>query len=60
MLTRGSAGRWFATQQLKLLIAYVTLNYDIEPTQRRRYFVFGDNTWLDRSLCIRVRRRKRS
>ncbi|TVY28744.1 Cytochrome P450 monooxygenase [Lachnellula hyalina] len=34
-------GRFFASQQLKLVLAYIALNYDIKPIERR-----PDNNWF--------------
>lgn len=59
LLIHCSPGRWVATQELKLLIAYVTINYDIEPMEKRlQNVVFGEDTWPSHSARIRVRRRK--
>ncbi|KAL1961582.1 hypothetical protein VTN77DRAFT_1434 [Rasamsonia byssochlamydoides] len=34
-------GRFFAAQELKLLLAYIVLNYDIRPLERR-----PKNVWI--------------
>lgn len=53
-----SPGRFFASQQMKLVLAYIALNYDIETIPKR-----PDNIWLVGSqgppldFKIRVRRR---
>jgi hypothetical protein len=41
LLTYHSPGRYFAAQQLKLVLAYIALNYDIQPIPRR-----PDNNWF--------------
>ncbi|KAJ5041685.1 uncharacterized protein L3040_005257 [Drepanopeziza brunnea f. sp. 'multigermtubi'] len=52
-------GRFFASQQLKLVVAYIALNYDIEPLASR-----PDNLWLVGSqgppmdVNVRIRRRE--
>lgn len=60
MLTRRSPGRWFAVRSLKVMIAYITLNYDIEPIDKQpACTVIGDAKVPSFSYCIKVRRRKR-
>ncbi|GAW17465.1 hypothetical protein ANO14919_069220 [Xylariales sp. No.14919] len=54
-------GRWFAVLMLKMITAYIVLNYDIEstgPIPPTR--VIGDSTLPRRSATIRVRRRKQT
>lgn len=52
-------GRWFAEQFLKLLIAYITIHYDIEPlAERPKSNVFGDANVPSLTTSLRVRRRK--
>ncbi len=52
-------GRFFTSIQLKLLIAYLVLNYDVKPLARR-----PANTWIadygipPRNATLQVRRRK--
>lgn len=60
LLTIGSPGRWFAVQLLKILLAYLTLNYDIEATgpQPKRQ-VIGDAALPPSLASVRVRRRRR-
>ncbi|KAK0516828.1 hypothetical protein JMJ35_001431 [Cladonia borealis] len=54
-------GRWLVAQMLKLLIAYITLHYDIQPLEKRPLnTVFGDTNIPSISATIRVRRRKAS
>ncbi|KAL9134254.1 MAG: hypothetical protein Q9175_004568 [Cornicularia normoerica] len=54
-------GRWFAVQNLKLMIAYITLNYEIQPIDKRpESLVFGDANVPSMSACIKVRRRRRA
>jgi cytochrome P450 len=51
-------GRFFAANELKLLLAYMVLNYDIEPLEKR-----PDGKWVgtvclpDMKATIKVRRR---
>ncbi|KAK4692869.1 hypothetical protein P7C71_g4417, partial [Lecanoromycetidae sp. Uapishka_2] len=52
-------GRWFANQILKLLIAYITVHYDIEPFDKRpEGMVFGDTNIPSLSAKLKVRRRE--
>ena len=54
-----SPGRWFAVLMLKMIVAYVTLHYDIEaagPMPKMR--VIGDAVLPPMSATIRVRRRR--
>ncbi|CAF9931029.1 MAG: hypothetical protein ALECFALPRED_004781 [Alectoria fallacina] len=54
-------GRWFAVQNLKLMIAYITLKYEIEPISKRpESVVFGDANVPSMSTSIKVRRRTRA
>ncbi|KAF6232554.1 hypothetical protein HO173_009222 [Letharia columbiana] len=54
-------GRWFAVQNLKLMVAYITLNYEIQPIAKRpESIVFGDANVPSMSACIKVRRRRRA
>ena len=54
-----SPGRWLVAQILKLLVAYITLHYDIQPLEERPLnTVFGDTNIPSMSAKIRVRRRK--
>lgn len=56
-----SPGRWFAVQNLKLMVAYITLNYEIEHIGKRpESVVFGDANLPSMSTCIKVWRRKRA
>lgn len=53
-----SPGRWFAVQNMKLMVAYITLNYDIQSIDKRPpSTVFGDANIPSMSAYIRVRRR---
>lgn len=57
--TCSSPGRWLAAHQMKLLIAYIVLNYDMRPlTRRPSNHVFGDSIVPSHSAKIMVRRRK--
>ncbi|KAL8826944.1 MAG: hypothetical protein Q9170_007211, partial [Blastenia crenularia] len=52
-------GRWFAVQLLKILLADLTMNYDIEPTgPQPKTKVIGDAALPPTSATIRVRKRK--
>jgi cytochrome P450 len=54
-------GRWFAIRLLKLMIAYITVHYDIKPLAHRpQSFSFGDANIPSFSTKITVRRRKQS
>lgn len=54
-----SPGRWLAAHQLKLMLAYITLNYDIQYiTQRPVNYVFGDSFIPSRTATMMVRRRE--
>ncbi|KAI4247128.1 MAG: hypothetical protein L6R42_009709 [Xanthoria sp. 1 TBL-2021] len=54
-------GRWFAVQLLKILLAYITTNYDIEATgPQPEAKVIGDAALPPTSATIRVRRRKQA
>ena len=51
-------GRFFASDMLKLLLAYIFLNYDIEPLKERPMGLhIGDQVLPPMKACIRVRRR---
>jgi cytochrome P450 len=51
-------GRFFATNELKLLLAYMVLNYDIEPLEKRPEGKWiGQVTIPDMKATIKVRRR---
>ena len=57
---RDSPGRWFAVLMLKMIVAYVTMHYDIEatgPVPKMR--VIGDATLPPMFATMRVRRRRR-
>ncbi|KAL8793676.1 MAG: hypothetical protein Q9195_003725 [Heterodermia aff. obscurata] len=52
-------GRWFAAHLLKLLVAYITLNYEIQPVAKRpENIILGDSIVPPRSFKIKVRRRR--
>lgn len=52
-------GRFFAANELKLLLAYVALKYEIEPLERRpEHVAFGSTMTPDANVVIKVRRRK--
>ena len=59
MFTIGSPGRWLVAHQMKLMLAYIVLNYDIQHmAQRPANFVFGDTLVPSPSATMKVRRRK--
>ncbi|KAI1765975.1 cytochrome P450 [Hypoxylon sp. FL1150] len=52
-------GRFFASSELKLMLAYIIMNYDIEQLEQRpSNFWFGMNRLPPMKATIRVRRRK--
>ncbi|MCJ1423252.1 hypothetical protein MMC29_001134 [Sticta canariensis] len=52
-------GRWLASHLLKLMLAYVVLNYDIQPLDKRPAdILFADQMVPSRNTIIKVRRRK--
>ncbi|KAF2099268.1 putative P450 monooxygenase [Rhizodiscina lignyota] len=52
-------GRFFVAHELKMLLVYILINYDIEPmAQRPSNMWFGTNILPDMKATIRVRRRK--
>lgn len=58
-LMMGSPGRWLVAHQLKLMLAYVALNYDIQHIGKRPVnFVFGDSIIPSPTATMKVRRRK--
>ena len=61
LLMVDSPGRWLVSHQLKLMLAYVTLNYDIQHIgQRPVNQVFGDSVIPSRTATMMVRRRKQT
>jgi hypothetical protein len=53
-----SPGRFFAAQQLKLVLAYIALNYDIKPIPFRPtnlWFVNTQGPPLDSKISVRRR-----
>jgi hypothetical protein len=56
-----SPGRWFASHLMKLLFAYVTIHYDMEPLKERPLnIIVGDHSIPPPWVTIRVRRRARN
>ncbi|KAI6089470.1 cytochrome P450 [Hypoxylon rubiginosum] len=54
-------GRFFASSELKLMLAYIITHYNIEPLEQRpSNFWFGMNRIPPMKATIRVRRRKTS
>lgn len=52
-------GRFFAANELKLLLAYIVLNYEVEPLAERPDGLWiGENVLPPTKATIRVRRRK--
>lgn len=59
VLMASSPGRWLAAHQLKLMLAYVTINYDIQHmAQRASNYVLGDAIIPSDTAIMIVRRRK--
>ena len=51
-------GRFFVAHELKLLLVYILMNYDVEPlAQRPTSTWFGTNVLPDMKGTIKVRRR---
>lgn len=58
-MTLHSPGRWFVAHQMKLLLAYIALNYDIQPIERRPLNrIFGDSILPPTSATMTVKRRE--
>ncbi|KAL2054009.1 hypothetical protein ABVK25_005548 [Lepraria finkii] len=54
-------GRWLVSQTLKLLIAYITFNYDIQPLDKRLpNTIFADTSIPTFCIRIKVRRMRQS
>ena len=54
-----SPGRWSAVQNLQLMIAYITLNYEIQPIAKGpESVVLGDANVTSMSNCIKIGRRR--
>ncbi|KAH8589744.1 cytochrome P450 [Bisporella sp. PMI_857] len=51
-------GRFFSAHELKLLLAYIALNYDIEPLDVRPPNEWWSDFSLPQNVKLRVRRRK--
>ncbi|KAI0190570.1 cytochrome P450 [Astrocystis sublimbata] len=52
-------GRWFATRVMKLIVAYVTMHYDIKPLpEDAERFSVGDTKFHHSTVKMMVRRRK--
>ena len=59
VLMASSPGRWLAAHQLKLMLAYITMNYDIQHmSQRPSNYVLGDAIIPSDTATMIVRRRK--
>ncbi|TLD22283.1 hypothetical protein PspLS_08252 [Pyricularia sp. CBS 133598] len=52
-------GRFFAATELKLLLAHMLLDYDIEAKQRPRNKWYGISRVPDMEATVRIRRRKK-
>ena len=54
-------GRFFATQELKVILAYILLNYDIEPLKERPATkTVGNSNFCPTEVKVRVKRREKS
>jgi cytochrome P450 len=54
----GCPGRFFAANELKLLLAYIALNYDIEPLKTRpEPIAFGSVMTPNPNVLIKIRRK---
>ncbi|TLS23365.1 uncharacterized protein PpBr36_06197 [Pyricularia pennisetigena] len=53
-------GRFFAALELKMMMAYIVLNYDISPREKTPNMWFGVNRVPDMTAKIRVQRREKS
>jgi len=59
ILTRRSPGRWLASTQLKLILAYIVLHYDLKPlVHRPANQRIGAFNVPNRKMNIQARRRK--
>lgn len=55
----GCPGRFFAANELKLLLAYIALNYDLEPLKvRPEPIAFGSVMTPNPKVSIKIRRKK--
>ncbi|TLS22089.1 uncharacterized protein PpBr36_09510 [Pyricularia pennisetigena] len=52
-------GRFFAAAELKLMLAHILLDYDIETRQRPRNKWYGVSRTPDMEATVRIRRRKK-
>lgn len=54
-----SPGRWFAAHIMKLTLAYIALNYEIQPiVDRPPNQIVGDCIVAAQNLKLKIRRRK--
>ena len=54
-----SPGRFFAASEIKLLLAIIALNYEIEPLKEEpTQSVFSTDSMPDLNAKLRIRRRK--
>lgn len=52
-------GRFFAANEIKILLAYIALKYDIEPLERRPYPIpYGSTMTPDPKVMLKIRRKK--
>ena len=59
VLMASSPGRWLAAHQLKLMLAYMSVNYEIQHmAQRPANWVLGDVLIPSDTATMMVRRRK--
>ncbi|KAF1933736.1 cytochrome P450 [Didymella exigua CBS 183.55] len=55
----GCPGRFFAANEIKLLLAYIAMNYDIEPLRiRPEPIAFGSIMTPSPNISIKIRRKK--
>jgi hypothetical protein len=52
-----SPGRHFGVHLMKMIIAYIVLNYDIEPLEKKPENIFlGEHVIVPPTATVRVRR----
>lgn len=59
MLMASSPGRWIAANQMKLMLAYTSMNYEIQHMAHRPVnWILGDAIIPSETATMMVRRRK--
>ena len=53
-------GRFFAVHELKLLMAYIVLNYDVEFLPKRPEGIWRSNFVVPPNVLLKVKRRVKS